>query len=229
MLRLSSVICCALALALGSGDLAQGHGIPMDVNVDAQGKLYGLNLFTYTEHDSQITPFPVDVPLIMRGTAAFHPVFGGNIPTGTVLNVDAAGSATHPSALAFWNGGEVLPSPVTVGLTRTGVDMQVKPTDTLVVGGALGAYSGLEGGHSSLTVTLPLDAPIGLYVMGFQLSGAGFGRSETFWGIANNGVSEEAAARGVAAITSVVPEPGTAVLAALGLLSLLVVRGVRRK
>jgi MYXO-CTERM domain-containing protein len=78
-------------------------------------------------------------------------------------------------------------------------------------------------------VTLPLDAPIGLYVIGFQLSGAGFGRSETFWGIANNGVSEEAAVRGIAAITSAVPEPSTVVLGAFGLLGLLAVRGVRRK
>jgi hypothetical protein len=228
MLRLRFVAGCLLAFAL-CGSVAQGHGIPLEVNVDAQGKLYGLNLFTYTDHDSQLTPFPVDAPLIVRGTAGFYPVFGGGLPTGTVLNVDAAGSAKHPLALAFWNGGEVLPSPVTVGLTRTGVDMQVKPTDTLVVGGALGAYNGQEGGHSSFTMSLPLDAPIGLYVVGFQLSGAGFTRSETFWGIANNGVSEEAAARGVAAITSAVPEPSTVVLGALGLLGLVAVRSARRK
>lgn len=227
MSRLS--LCCCLLLLLVAEGTTWGHGIPLDVNADAQGKLYGLNLFTYTDHDSQVTPFPVDVPQILRGAAGFYPVFGGNIPTGTALNVDAAGSAQHPQALAFWNGGEVLPSPVTVGLTRTGVNMQVSPTDTLVVGGALGAYNGQEGGHSALTITLPLDAPIGLYVMGFQVSGAGFGRSETFWGIANNGVSEEAAARGVAAISVAVPEPSTAMLGALGLLGLLAGRVVRRK
>lgn len=221
---------CAMLLLLAVQGSAWAHGIPLEVNADAQGKLFGLNLFTYTDdEDGQITPFPVDVPQLLRGAAGFYPVFGGNIPTGTALNVDAAGSAQHPQALAFWNGGEVLPSPVTVGLTRTGVNMQVSPTDTLVVGGALGAYNGQVGGHSSLTITLPLDAPIGLYVMGFQVSGAGFGRSETFWGIANNGVSAEAAARGVAAISVAVPEPGTAMLGALGLLGLVAARVVRRK
>ncbi len=221
-------VCCVLLVFAVPGS-AQAHGIPLEVNADAQGNLYGLNLFTYTDHDSQLTPFPVDVPQILRGTAGFYPVLGGNIPAGTALIVDAAGSAQHPLALAFWNGGEVLPSPVTIGLTRTGVDMQVSPTDTLVAGGALGAYNGLEGGHSALTIALPLDAPIGLYAIGFQVSGTGFTRSETFWGIANNGVSEEAAARGVAALTAAVPEPSTLVLGALGLLGLLAVRSFRRK
>lgn len=223
-----SLFCCLLLLFAVEGT-TWGHGIPLDVNADAQGKLYGLNLFTYTEHDSQVTPFPVDVPQLLRGAAGFYPVFGGNIPAGTALVVDAAGSAQHPLALAFWNGGEVLPSPVTIGLTRTGVDMQVSPIDTLVTGGPLGAYNGQEGGHSALTIALPLDAPIGLYVMGFQVSGTGFGRSETFWGIANNGVSEEAAARGLAAISIAVPEPSTAALAAFGLLGLAAWRAVRRK
>lgn len=223
------ILVCSVLLLFAVQGSAQGHGIPLDVNADAQGKLFGLNLFTYTEHDSQLTPFPVDVPQLLRGTAGFYPVLGGNIPAGTALNVNAAGSAQHPLALAFWNGGEVLPSPVTMGLTRTGVDMQVSPTDTLVVGGALGAYDGQEGGHSSLTVALPLDAPIGLYAIGFQVSATGFTRSETFWGIANNGVSEEAAARGVAALTAVVPEPSTLALGVLGLLGLLAVQSFRRK
>jgi hypothetical protein len=221
---------CGLLLLFAVQGSAWGHGIPMEVNADAQGKLFGLSLFTYTEDsDSRLSPFPVDVPQILRGNAGFHPVFGGNIPTGTGLNVDAAGSAQHPLALAFWNGGEVLPSPVSIGLTRTGINMQVLPTDTLVGGGALGAYNGQVGGHSSLTMALPLDAPIGLYTVGFQVSGAGFVRSDTFWGIANNGVSAEAAARGVAALSAVVPEPSTVALGALGLMGLLAARVVGSK
>lgn len=225
MMRALWIFTCWTFLAM-IGSPARGHGIPLEIDADGQGQLHAPSLFNYDSDESQLEPFPVGTPSIVRGAAQFEPVFGGGIPAGTVLTVDATGSPKHEQALLFWNGGSVLPSPVTIALTRTGVDFQVSSLDTFVAGGALGAYNGELGGHSTLNVVLPLDAPIGLYAIGFQVSAPGFARSQTFWGIANNGVSEAAATRGLAAIGVAVPEPSALVLASLGLFT---ARRMRRR
>jgi hypothetical protein len=225
----TSLLVFPLILLFSMASNTSGHGIPLSVDATGQGQLFAPALLTYDPHESQILPFPADAPSILRGTAGFYPVFGGGIPAGTALVVDAAGSPQHAQAALFWNGGAVLPSPVTIGLTRTGVNFQVGPSDTFVAGGALSAYNGQPGGHSSLTLTLPLDAPIGLYALGFQVSAPGFERSQTFWGVANNGVSDDAAARGLAVIARAVPEPSGLALAGVGLVALVWGARLRRR
>jgi hypothetical protein len=101
-------------------------------------------------------------------------------------------------------------------ISRSSFSALVQSEDELVVGGPLSAYNGLEGGHSSVTLALPLDAPVGLYAVGFQISSPGFESSETFWAIANNGVDSTQFDTGVAAITAAVPEPGAIVLCLIG-------------
>lgn len=199
---------------------AGAHGVPMFVQADAQGALSSTGLVFYDAAQSKLSPFPVATPTIVRGTAAFHPVYGDGIPTGTILNADASGSAIHPAALLYWDGTEVLPSPVSINLTKTDVNFDVTPSDTFVTGGALAAYNGTPTGHSSFTVALPLAAPTGLYAIGFQVIGGEgfeqFTRSNTFWGVLNYGVDEANVPAGLAAITSAVPEPSSVALLAIG-------------
>lgn len=105
-------------------------------------------------------------------------------------------------------------------MTRSSFSAVVHPEDTFVAGGPLSAYSGLEGGHSSVTLALPLDAPTGLYAVGFRVSSPGFEDSETFWAIANHGVDPADFDAGVSAIAASVPEPATLGLTTAGALSL---------
>jgi len=215
----------ASLLAVGQ---AGAHGIPLAVAADDQGKLYSPSLVTFEFHDSALTPFPEGSPTLLQGTAGFYPVFGDGIPAGTVLTVDAAGSAKHPRALAFWDGTNVVPSPVAFAISRSSFSIDVSPTDEFVAGGPLNAYNGEVGGHSSVTLALPLDAPTGLYAVGFQVSSPGFERSETFWAVANNGLNEDEASAGLRAISSAVPEPSTWALGLLGISALSMARARRR-
>ncbi len=222
---LSLALICSLLLAGQAG----AHGIPLAVAADDQGKLYSPSLVTFEFHDSALTPFPEGAPTLLRGTAGFYPVFGDGIPAGTVLTVDAAGSAKHPSALAFWDGANVVPSPVAFTISRSSFSIDVSPTDEFVAGGPLGAYNGEVGGHSSVTLALPLDAPTGLYAVGFQVSSPGFERSETFWAVANNGLAPEEVPAGLRALKSAVPEPSTWALGLLGIGALLTCEIRRRR
>lgn len=214
----------ALATVFVSASSVSAHGIPLEVAVDATGRLYSPTRVTYVEHDSALEPFPESEPTLLRGTIGFYPVLGKTIPTGAALTVDAAGTSLHPAALAYWDGASVLPSPQSVTLSRTGVNFDVGPTDDFVAGGQLGAYNGELGGHSSLTLALPLDAPTGLYAIGFQVTSPGFERSETFWAVANHGLAPEDAAAGVSALAAAVPEPASVVTAIVTLGALAMIR-----
>lgn len=227
-MRSSVLYVALLTSALFSGQAA-AHGIPLAVAADDQGRLYAPSLVTFNFHEGALTPFPEGAPTLLRGTAGFYPVFDGGIPAGTVLTVDAAGSVQHPSALAFWDGTNVVPSPVAFTISRSSFSIDVSPTDAFVAGGPLGAYNGEVGGHSSVTLALPLDAPTGLYAVGFQVSSPGFERSETFWGVANNGLAAEDVPAGLRAIKSAVPEPSTWALGLLGFGALLITGVGRRK
>ena len=201
--------------------MAEGHGVPMWVQADQAGALSSTGLVFYDAVQSKLSPFPVDTPTIVRGNMAFHPVFGDGIATGTILQADASGSPIHPTALLYWDGSDVLPSPVAkVNLNKTGVNFDVLASDTFVTGGDLGAYNGTPTGHSSYQIVLPVDAPTGLYAVGFQVvGGTGFEtltRSSTFWGVMNYGVDPQDVPAGLAAITSVVPEPNSLALLAIG-------------
>lgn len=216
--------CLAVCWALFAASAAWGHGIPLSISIDPANRLFSESLVTYDHHESELLLTGTGV----KGAAGFYPKFGV-FPTGGVLTVDAAGSSTHPLALLYWDGASVLPSPVDVALTRTGVSLLVTPSDTFVPGGALRPYNGDLGGHTALTITLPSDAPSGLYGIGFQVTSPGYQRSRTFWGVANYGLSEEDALAGLAAIHSQVPEPTGLGLAAAGLLGLgLIARKARR-
>jgi hypothetical protein len=219
-MRLVLVLLMMTTTLCGAASTAIGHGVPMYVQANDQGALSSTGLVFYDATQSKLSPSPAGSPTILRGNAAFHPVFGDGIPTGTILNADASGSAIHPAALLYWDGTSVLPSPVTINLTRTGVNFNVTPSSTFVTGGALGAYDGTEAGHSSFTVALPLSAPVGLYALGFQVTGGTgfeqFTRSNTFWGVMNYGIPEANVPAGLAALTSAVPEPSSVALGAIG-------------
>ncbi len=219
-MRLFQALLMTTALICGTAATAMGHGVPMYVQADAQNALSSTGLVFYDASQSKLSPSPAASPTILRGTAAFHPVYGDGIPAGTILNADISGSNVHPAALMYWDGTSVLPSPVTINLSRTGVNVNVSPTDTHVTGGALGAYDGSPTGHSSFTVALPLSAPVGLYAIGFEvIGGTGFEqytRSNAFWGVLNYGIPEANVPAGLAALTSAVPEPSSIALSAIG-------------
>lgn len=219
-MRLFYALLMTITLLCGAVSTALGHGVPMYVQANDLGALSSTGLVFYDAAQSKLSPSPAGSPTILKGNAAFHPVFGDGIPAGTILNADASGSAIHPAALLYWDGTSVLESPVTINLTRTGVNVDVTPSSTFVTGGALGAYDGTEAGHSSFTVALPLSAPVGLYAIGFQVTGGAgfeqFTRSSTFWGVMNYGIPEANVPAGLAALTSAVPEPSSIALCAIG-------------
>ena len=204
----------AIAIVALTGDFARGHGIPLKTSSYDSNQLYGTHLVAYDSVESQLATTDTN----LKGAAGFYPD-PAKFPFGRQLTVDSTGSAFHPTALLYWDGANVLPSPVSITLQRTGINVTVSPTDTFVNVGTLPAFNGLEGGHSALNVLLPLGSPVGLYAIGFQVTSPGspdFGRSETFWGVANNGVtSPDDVANGLAAIQTAVPEPSSVVLAAL--------------
>jgi len=208
------VITCLTILAVLSGaQLALAHGIPANISIDGTDTLYATQRVIYTDHDSVMNLTATDV----RGTVGFYPEFGV-FPTGESLSVDASGSTIHPIASFYWDGSDLLDSPVDYTLTRTGLTLTVEPEDTFVTGGALPAYNGTLGGHSTLSWRLPLDAPTGLYGVGFQVTAPGYNRSETFWAIGNYGVTDPAQVElGLAAIHAAVPEPSSFALGALSI------------
>jgi hypothetical protein len=215
---------CLFVLVACVAHSAAAHGIPMAVDVNPANQLFASELVNFNAEEGTFAPSPAASPVALTTVAGFYPVFGGNIPTGTVLTVNVTGSAAHPAALLYWDGANVLPSPKDVGISRSSFNITVQPGDELVAGGALSAYSGLEGGHSSVTLALPLDAPVGLYAVGFQVSSPGFETSETFWAIANNGVDPSQFDAGVAAITAAVPEPSAIALGLAGCAAIVALR-----
>lgn len=215
-------VCLALAMVVATiATPVCGHGIPLTISSDSSNHLFNPLLVTYDDEEGQLEGFPVSAPSILRGAAGFYPEFGV-IPAGTALTIDVSGSSAHPLTLLFWDGTSVEPSPVTIDLTRTGISLHVSPTDTFLTGGTLPPYDGQLGGHSALTISMPLSSPIGLYGIGFQASSPGYSRSETFWAIANNGVIDPAdVERGLADISRAVPEPsGMALAVCAGLMGL---------
>lgn len=216
---------CLFMLFACVGRMAAAHGIPLTVEVNAANQLYSTELVTFDAEEGTFAPSPAAAPVALTTAAGFYPVFGGNIPAGTVLTVNASGSAAHPAALVYWDGANVLPSPHDVGISRSSFNITVQPGDDFVAGGALSAYSGLEGGHSAVTLSLPLDAPVGLYGVGFQVSSPGYETSETFWAIANNGADPSQFDAGVAAIAAAVPEPSAIALGLAGCVALVALRG----
>jgi hypothetical protein len=206
---------CVLAVGGVTSGIAHSHGIPLKTSSYDTNQLYGTKLVAYDPVESQLATTDTN----LKGAAGFYPD-PERFLVGRQLTVDSTGSAIHPTALLFWNGSNVLPSPVSITLQRTGINVTVGPTDTFVHVGTLPAFNGLPGGHSALNVLLPLGSPVGLYALGFQVTSPGspdFGRSETFWGVANNGLTSPGDVQlGLAAIQSAVPEPSSVVLATLG-------------
>lgn len=218
-------LACVLSVVITSA--ARAHGVPTQAFVDGANRLYNPTLVTYTEHDSQVTVTDTTI----RGTIAFIPDLG-TFPAGRQLTVEASGSGQHTAALMYWDGANLLPSPTSVQLQRTGILQSISPTDAHVAIGTLPAYNGLPGGHSSLNMLLPLGSPSGLYAVGLRIESFGspnFGKSETFWAVINNGLTEpDDIAAGVAAIQSAVPEPSSLALLALGAFPLAWLRWRRR-
>jgi hypothetical protein len=198
------------------GEAAWGHGIPLSISADGTNRLFSTPSVSYNDHESEIAPFPTSMPVVLRGAAGFYPAFGV-IPGGTQLSFDVSGSSQHVEALLYWDGNSILPSPVSIQVMRTGITVDVAPSDTFLPGGTLPPYNGQPGGHSSVNLNLPLNAPIGLYGIGFQVTSPGYSRSETFWAIGNNGMEDpDDVSRGLAAIHASLPEPSGLALAACG-------------
>ncbi len=198
----------ASALAVHS---AYGHGIPVGITIDG-GQLKSLATFSYEAEDSELLLTGTGV----KGAIGFYPKFGV-FPAGQALTIDAAGSPLHPAALLYWDGANVGSSPVTAVLSRTGISISISPTDTFVAGGTLPVYNGTPTGHSVLNITLPTDAPTGLYAFGVRASHPTYGQAETVWAVGNYGVTDPALVEaGLAAIRAQVPEPSTLALALCG-------------
>jgi len=217
-----------LTAIAGAARNAVAHGIPLAVDADGGNQLFSSALVTFDAEEGTFAPTPTDSPVALTTTAGFYPVFQGGIPAGTVLTVNASGSPAHANALAYWDGTSVLVAPTDVTISRSSFNIVVQPDDEFVAGGTLAAYSGLEGGHSSVTLALPLDAPTGLYAVGFQLSAPGFETSETFWALANHGVDPAQFEAGVAAIAAAVPEPSGILLGCIGCGAIVVRRRWRK-
>lgn len=200
---------------------ASAHGIPMYIGADAGGKLYSQSFLTYDATQSALKGTPTGSPVAIVGNAALHFLGGNGVGTGTAWTFDVTGSAAHPKALAYWDNvtNTVGDSPRTINLARSAssLNLNVTPTSTFLTGVTFPAWDGVTlTAHTSMTVTLPLDAPTGLYAIGFQVTSPGFARSETFWGVANYGVPADQVAGGLAALAAAVPEPSTYALAGLG-------------
>lgn len=215
---------CALAAILLATLATQvrGHGIHFDIRLDGSD-LTSTAQVEYTHPDSLFSPSPTAAPVRLRSAGGFYPVFG-SIPAGTAFTVEAAGSSTHPLAMYYWNGGALVPSPVNVVMNRTGIGAfseTVSASDTLKPLTTLSAFSGVEGNHSAINLDLGLADPLGLYVFGFRVSAPGYTKSDTFWGIANNGITDPLALeQGIEAIRAAVPEPSSLSLGITGLLAL---------
>lgn len=213
-MRLSILTIALACVPCAVLNTAHAHGVPTQAFVDGANRLYNPTLVTYTDHDSQVTVTDITI----RGTIAFIPDLG-TFPAGRQLTVEASGSGMHSAALMYWDGSNLLPSPTSVQLQRTGILQSISPTDTHVAIGTLPAYNGLPGGHSSLNMLLPLGSPAGLYAVGLRIESFGspnFGKSETFWAVINNGLTDpEDIAAGVSAMQSAVPEPSSFALLAM--------------
>jgi len=196
------------------------HGIPMYIGASADGKLFAQSTVTYDAAQSILKATPIASPVAVVGNAALHFLGGNGVGAGTAWTFDVSGSAAHPLALAYWdNATSTLgDSPVPIGLARaaSSLSLSIAPTDTFLTGVTFPAWNGVTlTGHTAMTITLPLSAPTGLYVIGFQVTSPGFSRSETFWGVANYGVPAEQVPAGLAAIAAAVPEPSSFALAGL--------------
>lgn len=214
------IVTVSACLSLAS---ARAHGIPVNIGIDG-GQLVNLATLSYEAGDSQLILTGTGV----KGAIGVYPQFGV-FPAGQALTIDAAGSPLHPAALIYWDGANVEPSPVTALLTRTGISISIDPTATFVSGGTLPAYNGTLGGHSALTITLPSDAPVGLYAFGLRASNPTFGQAETVWAVGNYGLTDETAvAAGLAALHAQVPEPSSLALAACGAVALAMAAQRRR-
>lgn len=193
------------------GAAARAHGIPINISIDA-GQLVSLATLSYEEEDSQLLLTATGV----KGAIGFYPQFGV-FPSGQALTIDASGSPSHPIASMYSDGTSLGDSPRTALLTRTGISMSVSPTATFVTGGTLPPYNGTLGGHSALTITLPTDAPNGLYAFGFVVSNPTYGQTETVWAVGNYGLTDPALVdAGLAAMRAQVPEPSALALALCG-------------
>ncbi len=226
-MRTFSASAAVLVITGMMSQAVHAHGIPLDISADSQLRLFNPLLVTYDHHESGLALAPPANPTAVRGAAGFYPT-AGVIPAGTALSVDATGSPQHPLAVLYWNPSNGLgasPKPLTLqrnaatvgGISYPGFNVAVQPTDTFASLGTLPHFNGTQGDHRAMNVSLPMDAPQGLYVIGFQVSAPGFTRSDTFWAVGNYGLTESEAEAGLGAIAAAVPEPSCGLLMLAGL------------
>lgn len=227
-MRLTVILSVALAAV---PVLAHAHGIPVQFEADASAKLKSTQKFFWGE-EATFAPFDATRQRFQAGIGVHDPTAG--IPDGTVLSINLTGDPSAVSkkydgrALLYWDGTKIAPTSQVLTITRSGTTVTVDGDDTFVAGPVIGAYTAATiNWHGTTNFFLPLDAPTGLYAIGMQGTAPGHGASDTFWLIANVGLTEEQYAAGVAAIAQTVPEPATLVMAGVGL-ALVCVVGCRR-
>lgn len=201
--------------------LVHAHGLPVYLGADGSANLHATQKVFWGE-DGTFAAFNETQQRFQVGMTVANPEAG--IPHGTVLSFNAKGdpgaisSKYNGQALLYWNGSEVTPTDQTLTIIRSGNSIDVTENDTFVAGPVIGAYNSASlDWHGTVNFFLPLDAPAGVYAVGLQVTAPDHTDSETFWVMANVGLTPEQYALGVAALTSAVPEPSSIVMAGMGL------------
>jgi len=224
--------CGLIALAwllCGSAALAQHDG-------DLEIVLEGGNLAVEQGESGWL--FPAEFPQPPDPLAFFTDEPGFEAEDGALGGGDEVG-AEALSNLLFWNGAGVLAADATLRIAQGPVQLLALagagPLESFAVGSA-----DAEGGmHHHLDfsllqpdagnpVALVPGGPAGVYGLHLRLTSPQHGTSEPLLIAFNNGLDDEAFARGAAALAAhagvPVPEPAGWVLAALGLAGLAVKR-----
>ncbi len=224
-----------VVLVLLAPATACAHGLHMELNVSSAGNFfttsvayYGPVLDPVEQDDSVFEAGSYTVNSVttdsLQYTAGFFAADPPNpIAIGSTWGFDLVGPLLFWDPVAGFTDPKIGSTDVVATIVRSGNAFTVDKNSTFVAGGDLatsGGYNGNLGFHNSVTVNLPLDAPVGLYAIGFDVRSTGatsYGTSDVFYAIGTNGLSGDDFNRGIAAFQAIgVPEPGSVILAALG-------------
>ena len=227
-----SLLVAAVLLAPAT---AYAHGLQMVLDVSGGNfatsgtAYYGPVVDPVEQHDSvfeagsyTIGSTTTDSLQFTAAVVAADPPNG--IAIGSTWGFDLVGPLLYWDPVTGFTDPMIGATDVEATIVRSGVAYTVDKNSTFVTGGDLasagsGGYNGNFGFHNSVTVNLPLGAPVGLYAVGFDVRSTGstsYGTSDVFYAIGTNGLSGADFDRGIEAFRTIgVPEPSSITLAAL--------------